>query len=157
MTSFIFHQCLFICLWWVILVVVEDYPENNTMFFFFFFKSMFFYRLEQIYTRERIFVSPYTYLHIFFIIIFHNCATYIIFFLRTHICFYTDQVMLHNLYSSYTSTHGKSLGQPGFYSLTWAHKIRFPGGEVSSNPKIKKIYTRIRTLYTKIQIQAMTP
>jgi len=29
----------------------------------------------------------------------------------------------------------KSLGQPGFYSLTWAHKVRFPGGGVSSNPK----------------------
>jgi hypothetical protein len=36
----------------------------------------------------------------------------------------------------------KSLGQPGFYSLIWAHKVRFPRGEVSSNPKKKrkKIY-----------------
>jgi len=31
----------------------------------------------------------------------------------------------------------KSLGQPGFYSLTWAHKVLFPGGEVSLNPKKK--------------------
>jgi hypothetical protein len=30
------------------------------------------------------------------------------------------------------------MGQPGFYSLTWAHKVRFPGSEVSSNPKKKK-------------------
>ena len=35
-------------------------------------------------------------------------------------------------------TSCKSLGQSGFYSLTWAHKVRFPGGEVSSNPKIIK-------------------
>jgi hypothetical protein len=34
----------------------------------------------------------------------------------------------------------KSLGQPGLYSLIWAHKIRFPGGGVSSNPKKKKIF-----------------
>jgi hypothetical protein len=32
----------------------------------------------------------------------------------------------------------KSLGQPGFYSITWAHKVRFPGSEVFSNPKKKK-------------------
>ena len=32
----------------------------------------------------------------------------------------------------------KRLGQPGFYSLTWAHKVRFPGGGVSSNLKKKK-------------------
>jgi len=32
----------------------------------------------------------------------------------------------------------KSLGQPRFYSLTWAHKVRFPGSGVSSNPKKKK-------------------
>jgi hypothetical protein len=32
------------------------------------------------------------------------------------------------------------MGQPGFYSLTWAHKVRFPGGGVSSNPKKKKLY-----------------
>jgi hypothetical protein len=31
----------------------------------------------------------------------------------------------------------KSLGQPRFYSLTWAYKVRFPGGGVSSNPKTK--------------------
>ena len=35
-------------------------------------------------------------------------------------------------------TSCKSLGQSGFYSLTWAHKVRFRGGEVSSNPKIIK-------------------
>jgi hypothetical protein len=29
-------------------------------------------------------------------------------------------------------------GQPGFYFLIWAHKVRFSGGEVSSNPKKKK-------------------
>jgi hypothetical protein len=39
-----------------------------------------------------------------------------------------------------TCTSCKSLGQPGLYSLIWAHKIRFPGGEVSSNPKKKKIF-----------------
>jgi hypothetical protein len=36
-------------------------------------------------------------------------------------------------------TSCKSLGQPGFYSLIWAHKVRFPGSEVSSNPKKKNI------------------
>jgi len=34
-------------------------------------------------------------------------------------------------------TSCKSLGQLGFYSLTWAHKVRFSGGGVSSNPKKK--------------------
>jgi hypothetical protein len=36
-------------------------------------------------------------------------------------------------------TSCKSLGQPGFYSLTWAHKVRFSGGGVSSNSKKKNI------------------
>jgi len=36
-----------------------------------------------------------------------------------------------------TCTSCKSLGQHGFYSLTWTHKVRFPGGGVSSNPKKK--------------------
>jgi len=31
----------------------------------------------------------------------------------------------------------KNLGQPGFYFLTWAHKIYFPESEVSSNKKKK--------------------
>ena len=35
-------------------------------------------------------------------------------------------------------TSCKSLGQLGFYSLTWIHKMRFPGGEVFSNPKKKE-------------------
>ena len=35
-------------------------------------------------------------------------------------------------------TSCKILGQPVFYSLTWAHKVRFPGSVVSSNPKKKK-------------------
>jgi hypothetical protein len=81
--------------------------KQHIMFFFFLNPCFFNYRLEQIYTHERIFVSPYTYLHIFFIIIFHNCATYI----STHICFYTDQVMLHNLYSSYIHTVTHSIYQ----------------------------------------------
>ena len=33
----------------------------------------------------------------------------------------------------------KSLGQPGFYSLTWAHKVHFPCSGVSSNLKKKSI------------------
>jgi len=37
-----------------------------------------------------------------------------------------------------TYTSCKSLGQLEFYSLTWTHKIYFPEGEVSSNPKKKK-------------------
>jgi len=37
--------------------------------------------------------------------------------------------------SSQACTSCKSLGQPGFYSLIWAHKVRFPGGGVSLNPK----------------------
>jgi hypothetical protein len=32
-----------------------------------------------------------------------------------------------------TCTSYKSLGQPRFYSLIWAHKVRFPRGGVSSN------------------------
>jgi len=32
-------------------------------------------------------------------------------------------------------TSCKSLEQPEFYSLTWAHKVRFLEGEVSLNPK----------------------
>ena len=32
----------------------------------------------------------------------------------------------------------KSLEQPGFYLLTWAHKVRFPGSRVFSNSKKKK-------------------
>jgi hypothetical protein len=52
------------------------------------------------------------------------------------------------LESGRTCTSCKSLGQPGFYSLTWAHKVRFPRGEVSSNPKkknycIKKLFLNI--------------
>jgi len=35
-------------------------------------------------------------------------------------------------------TSYKSLGQPGFYSLTWTHKMRFLGSGVSSNQKKKK-------------------
>jgi len=35
-----------------------------------------------------------------------------------------------------------SLGQPGFYSLTWTHKIHFPDDSVSSNPKKKKVTVR---------------
>jgi hypothetical protein len=35
-------------------------------------------------------------------------------------------------------TSCKSLEQPGFYLLIWAHKMRFPEGGVSSNPKKKK-------------------
>jgi hypothetical protein len=34
-------------------------------------------------------------------------------------------------------TSCKSLRQPGFYSLTWIHKVCFPGGGVFSNPKKK--------------------
>jgi len=34
-------------------------------------------------------------------------------------------------------TSCKSLEQPEFYSLTWAHKVRFLEGEVSLNPKKK--------------------
>jgi len=34
-------------------------------------------------------------------------------------------------------TSYKSLGQPGFYSLIWAYKVRFLGDRVSSNPKKK--------------------
>jgi len=37
-------------------------------------------------------------------------------------------------------TSCKSLGQPRFYSLTWAHKVRFPGGGVSSNLKKKLVW-----------------
>jgi len=37
-----------------------------------------------------------------------------------------------------TCTSCKSLGQPGFYSLTWTHKVYFPENEISSNQKIKK-------------------
>jgi len=44
---------------------------------------------------------------------------------------------------AYTSC--KSLGQPGFYSLTWAHKVRFPGGGVSSNKK--KCYVLVINLF----------
>ena len=36
-----------------------------------------------------------------------------------------------------TCTSCKSLGQSGFYSLTWAYKVRFLKGEVSSNSKKK--------------------
>jgi hypothetical protein len=32
-------------------------------------------------------------------------------------------------------TSCKSLGQPGFYSLTWTHKVRFPRSGVSLNKK----------------------
>jgi hypothetical protein len=45
-------------------------------------------------------------------------------------------------------TSCKSLGQPGFYSLIWAHKMRFPEGGVSSNPKKKSIYQ----IHTNISI-----
>jgi hypothetical protein len=34
-------------------------------------------------------------------------------------------------------TSCKSLRQPGFYSLTWVHKVCFSGGGVFSNPKKK--------------------
>jgi hypothetical protein len=42
-----------------------------------------------------------------------------------------------------TCTSCKSLEQPGFYSLTWTHKIYFSKNKVSSNPKKKKINWRV--------------
>jgi len=41
----------------------------------------------------------------------------------------------------YTSC--KSLEQPGFYSLTWAHKVCFSGGGVSSNKKKKGVFSAL--------------
>jgi hypothetical protein len=49
-----------------------------------------------------------------------------------------------------TYTSCKSLGQLGFYSLTWTHKIHFPESEVSSNSKKKKRNWLARGTYTLV-------
>jgi hypothetical protein len=49
-------------------------------------------------------------------------------------------------------TSCKSLEQPGFYSLTWAHKVRFPGVGVSSNPKKKRFTQKKKKTTMKYEL-----
>ena len=45
-------------------------------------------------------------------------------------------------------TSCKSLGQPGFYSLIWAHKVRFPEGGVFLN---KKFFQKKKGSYSEYE------